>query len=149
MTSDTSIDIREVVFINPDAESGYAELPAEVGETADGTLTLLQNGRVPEHRGRWRMLKGKLGGVGEIRINDSANTFRVYLWLGCDQAIYVLDAGMKKSPTGNEIPQWQQDRLADRRNRAAQDCANHQIELGQALAHRNARREQQSRGPNQ
>lgn len=143
MTSDASIDIREVVFINPDAESGYAELPTQVGETADGALTLLQNGRVPERRGLWRMLKGKLGGVGEIRINDSANTFRVYLWLGCVQAIYVLDAGMKKSPTGNEIPQWQQDRLADRRNRAAQDCADHQAKLGQALAHRAARRGQQ------
>jgi phage-related protein len=145
MTSETSIDIREVIFINPDAESGYENLPAEVGETADGAITLLQNGRVPERKGLWRMLKGKLSGVGEIRLNDSANTFRIYLWLGCSQAVYVLDAGMKKSPTGNEIPQWQQDRLADRRNRAAQDCANHQRELGEALAHRTARREHRSR----
>ena len=145
MTSDTSIDIREVVFINPDAESGYEALPTEVGETADGALTLLQNGRVPERKGLWRMLRGKLGGVGEIRVNDSTNTFRVYLWLRCDQAIYVLDAGMKKSPTGSEIPQWQQDRLADRRERAAQDFAQHQVELDQALAHRAARRERQSR----
>ena len=145
MTSDTSIDIREVIFINPDAESGYEELPVEVGETADGVLTLLQNGRVPERKGLWRTLKGKLGGVGEIRINDSTNTFRIYLWLGCIQALYVLDAGMKKSPTGNEIPQWQQDRLADRRNRAAEDCANHQAAMDQALAHRAQRRERQSR----
>ncbi len=149
MTSDTSIDIREVIFINPNAESGYEELPAEVGETADGVLTLLQNGRIPERKGLWRTLRGKLGGVGEIRINDSTNTFRIYLWLGCDQAIYILDAGMKKSPTGNEIPQWQQDRLVERRNRATQDCANHQIELGQALAHRAVRREQQSRRSDQ
>jgi len=149
MTPDTSVDIREVIFINPDAESGYEELPAEVGETADGVLTLLQNGRVPERKGLWRMLRGKLGGVGEIRINDNTNTFRIYLWLGCDQAIYVLDAGMKKSPTQNEIPQWQQDRLTDRRNRAAEDCANHQTELGQSLAHRAARREQQSRRSDQ
>jgi phage-related protein len=148
MTSDSSIDIREVIFINPDAESGYEELPAEVGETADSALTLLQNGRVPERKGLWRMLKGKLGGIGEIRINDSTNTFRIYLWLGCDQAIYVLDAGMKKSPTGNEIPQWQQDRLADRRSRAEQDCANHQKDLDESLAQRAARREQQSRRSN-
>ncbi len=149
MTSNTSIDIREVIFINPDAESGYEELPVEVGETADGVLTLLQNGRVPERKGRWRTLRGKLGGVGEIRINDSTNTFRIYLWLGCTQAIYVLDAGMKKSPTGNEIPQWQQDRLTDRRNRAAEDCANNQAELSQPLAHRAARRGQQSRKSDQ
>jgi len=149
MTADTSIDIREVIFINPDAESGYEELPAEVGETADGVLTLLQNGRVPERKGLWRMLRGKLNGVGEIRINDNTNTFRVYLWLGCNQAIYVLDAGMKKSPTQNEIPRWQQDRLTDRRNRAAEDCANNQAELGQSLAHRAARRGQQSRRSDQ
>jgi phage-related protein len=144
MTSETSIDIREVIFINPDAENGYESLPAEVGEVADGAITLLQNGRVPERKDLWRMLKGRLSGVGEIRINANANTFRIYVWLGCKQAIYVLDAGMKKSPTGNEIPQWQQDRLADRRSRAAQDCADHQHELGQALADRAARREQQS-----
>ena len=29
MTSDTSIDVREVIFINPDAESGYDGLPAD------------------------------------------------------------------------------------------------------------------------
>jgi phage-related protein len=149
MTSDTSIDIRKVIFINPDAESGYEALPAEVSETADGTLTLLQNGRLPERKGLWRVLRGKLAGVGEIRISDSTNTFRIYVWIGCDQAIYVLDAGMKKSPTGSEIPQWQQDRLADRRNRAAQDCANHQIDLGKSLEKRAARREQQSRRSNQ
>jgi phage-related protein len=148
MTSDTSIDIREVIFINPDAESGYDGLPTAVGEVADGAMTLLQNGRLPERKGLWRMLKGKLGGIGEIRISNSTDTFRIYLWLGCDQAIYVLDAGMKKSPTGNEIPQWQQDRLVDRRSRAEQDCANHQKELGESLAHRAARREQRSRRSN-
>jgi phage-related protein len=148
MTSDTSIDIREVIFINPDAESGYEALPADVGEAADGALTLLQNGRVPERHGLWRMLKGSLSGIGEIRINESTNTFRIYLWLGCDQAIYVLDAGMKKSPTGSEIPRWQQDRLADRRSRAEQDCAARELELSQALAQRVARLEHHSRRSN-
>jgi phage-related protein len=105
-------------------------------------------GEFPERIGLWRALKGKLSGVGEIRLNENANTFRVYLWLGCHQAIYVLDAGMKKSPTGHDIPQWQQDRLLDRRNRAARDSANHQIVLDQALARRAARRTQQSRRSN-
>lgn len=140
MTSDTSIDVREVVFINPDAESGYEMLPASVGEVADGVVTLLQNGRVPERKGLWQMLKGKLRGIGEIRINDGTNTFRVYLWLGCEPAIYILDAGIKKSPTGSDIPQWQQDRLVERRVRAAQDYLDQRAELDQALADRAARR---------
>jgi phage-related protein len=148
MTSDASIDIREVIFITPDAETGYDTLPEDVGETADSAITLLQNGRVPERIGLWRALKGKLSGVGEIRINENGNTFRVYLWLGCHQAIYVLDAGVKKSPTGHDIPQWQHDRLVDRRNRADRDCANHQIVLDEALMRRAKRRAQQRRRSN-
>ena len=145
MTSDTSIDVREVNFINPDAESGYDGLPASVGEVADGAVTLLQNGQVPVRKGLWRVLKGKLRGIGEVRINDGTNTFRVYVWLGCELALYILDAGMKKLPTGSEIPQWQQDRLVDRRERAARDCTDN-ADLEQAFADRAARREQRGQG---
>lgn len=88
------------------------------------------------------MLKGKLGGIGEVRINDSTNTYRIYIWMGCEPALYVLDAGMKKSPTGHEIPQWQQDRLAARRERAAQDCTNIRADLDQAFGDRTVRRQQ-------
>ncbi len=140
MTSETSIDVREVVFINPDAESNYEGLPVSVGETADGAMTLLQNGRVPTRPGLWRTLKGKLRHLGEIRINDGSNTYRVYVWLGCDPALYILDAGMKKSPTGSEIPQWQQDRLVDRRERAIRDCADSQADLEKAFSDRALRR---------
>ena len=145
MTSDTSIDVREVIFINPDAESGYDGLPAGVGEVADGAVTLLQNGQVPARKGLWRVLKGKLRGIGEIRVNDGTNTFRIYVWLGCEPALYILDAGMKKSPTGSEIPGWQLDRLVDRRERAARDCADN-ADLEQAFADRATRREQRGQG---
>ena len=145
MTSDTSIDVREVVFINPDAESGYDGLPAGVGEVADGVVTLLQNGQAPTRKGLWRVLKGKLRGIGEVRINDGTNTFRVYVWLGCEPALHTLDAGMKKSPTGSEIPGWQQDRMVDRRERAARDCADN-ADLEQAFADRATRREQRGQG---
>jgi len=141
MTSDNSIDLREVVFINPDAESGYEGLPPLVGELADGAVTVLQNGCIPVRKGLWRALKGTLRGIGEIRINDDTNTYRVYIWLGCEPALYVLDAGMKKSPTGNEIPQWQQDRLFDRRQRAAKDCDDSRSDFDQAFYERASRRE--------
>jgi phage-related protein len=148
MTSETSIDVREVVFINPDAKSGYDSLPTEVGEIADGAVTLLQNGRIPVRKGLWRTLKGGLRGIGEIRINDGTNTYRVYVWLGCKPALYVLDAGMKKSPTGDEIPQWQQDRLVDRRGRAAKDCADNGADLDHAFADRALRRERHEQETN-
>jgi phage-related protein len=141
MTSDASIDVREVIFVNPDAERGYDELPPDVVELADGAVTALQNGRAPVRKGMWRGLRGKLAGIGEIRINNGTNTFRVYLWLGCDPALYILDAGMKKSPTGSEIPKWQQDRLADRRDRAAADCKHNHADLNQAFLERVARRD--------
>ena len=145
MTSDTSIDVREVIFINSDAESGYDGLPIGVGEVADGSVTLLQNGQVPARKGLWRVLKGKLRGIGEIRVNDGTNTFRVYVWLGCEPALYILDAGMKKSPTGSEIPHWQQDRLVDRRERAAKNCAEN-ADLERAYSDRAARRKQRGQG---
>lgn len=141
MTSDASIDVREVIFINPDAERGYDALPSGVIELSDGAVTVLQNGQVPVRKGMWRMLRGKLAGIGEIRINNGTNTFRVYVWLGCEPALYILDAGMKKSPTGSEIPQWQQDRLADRRERAATDCKHNQADLTRAFLDRAARRD--------
>lgn len=146
MTSDTSIDVREVIFINPDAESGYDGLPAAVGEVADGAVTLLQNGRVPARKGLWRTLKSKMRGIGEIRINDGTNTYRVYVWLGCEPAVYILDAGMKKSPTGDEIPQWQQDRLVDRRERAAKHCADSRTDLESAFSERASRRKRHGQG---
>lgn len=148
MTSDASIDVREVIFINSDAECGYDALPSDVIELSDGAVTALQNGHSPARKGMWRMLRGKLAGIGEIRINNGTNTFRVYVWLGCNPALYILDAGMKKSPTGSEIPQWQQDRLIDRRERAAAHCRDNQAELDQAFQKRAVQRARQDQEAN-
>lgn len=146
MTAETSIDVREVIFINPDAERSYDALPAAIGEIADGVVTLLQNGQIPALKGLWQTLKGKLRGIGEIRINEGTDTYRVYIWQGCEPALYVLDAGIKKSPTGDEIPQWQRERLADRRTRAARHCEDNKADLEQAFTERAARRQRNERG---
>lgn len=108
-------------------------------------MTLLQNGQVLVRKGLWCVFKDKLRGIGETRVNDGTNTFRVYVWLGCEPALYILDAGMKKSSTGSEIPQWQQDRLMDRRERAVRNCAEN-ADLERAFADRAARREQRGQG---
>lgn len=146
MTADSSIDVREVIFINPDAESAYAGLPPGAGEVADSIVTLLQNGQAPVRKGLWRTLKGRLRGIGEIRINDGTNTYRVYIWQGCGPALYIVDAGMKKSPTGNEIPQWQQERLVRRRDRAAQHCEDNRADLVLAFSERASQRERHKQG---
>ena len=52
---------------------------------------------------------------------------------------------MKKSPTGSEIPRWQQERLEDRRERAARNCVDN-ADLELAFLDRAARREQREQG---
>lgn len=143
MTSDVSIDIREVIFINVDARRGYDGLPEAVGETADAAITTLQNGAVPSAPGLWRSLAGNLRGLGEIRIGSGTDTYRVYVWLGCDLAVFVLDAGIKKSSTGSAIPRWQQERLLARRDRAVEFCTANAALLRTRFLQRAERRQGQ------
>lgn len=104
MSSDASIDIRALIFINRDAEESYRSLPDEVRQAADARTSAIQNNeRLP--RGWRESLKGELAGI--------------------DEVIYILDAGMKKSPHGREIPRPQVDRLLVRKKAAREDYAEH------------------------
>jgi len=52
MSSDASIDIREVVFVNRAADEAYRGLPDEVRQAADARTTAIQNHRpLPRIRG--------------------------------------------------------------------------------------------------
>jgi phage-related protein len=117
MTSNASTDVKEVIFVNQDAKAEYEALPDDVRETADARTTILQNGgRLPARQ--VRTLQGKLAGISEIRIRYDDDTYRVYFAAEFEKAIYVLDAGMKKSPNEDEIPRWQRDRLEYRMGQA-------------------------------
>ncbi|HEV2956883.1 MAG TPA: type II toxin-antitoxin system RelE/ParE family toxin [Xanthobacteraceae bacterium] len=99
----TSVDIREVVFVNAQAKHDYETMPAEVLQAADARTTAIQDHmRLP--RNQRQPLKGKLADIDEARILFDDNTYRVYYLTSFKAAIYILDAGMKKSPRGSEIP---------------------------------------------
>ena len=119
MSAWTSVDIREVVFVNEQAKHDYESMPEEVLQAADARTTAIQNHmRLP--RNQRQSLKGKLAAIDEIRILFDDNTYRVYYLTSFKAAIYILDAGIKKSPRGSEISKSQIERLIERK-RVAMD----------------------------
>jgi phage-related protein len=110
----TSVDIREVVFVNEQAKHDYQSMPAEVLQAAVARTTAIQNHmRLP--RNQRQSLRGKLADIDEVRILFDDNTYRVYYLTPFKAAIYILDAGTKKSPRGGEISKPQIERLIGRK----------------------------------
>ena len=63
-------------------------------------------------------LKGRLGGVVEIKAAVEGNAYRLYYTLKCPGTVDVLHAHKKKSTRGGKLPQTDRD-LIHRRYRAA------------------------------
>lgn len=139
MTSHASIGIREVIFINERCRIDYEALPEAVRESADQAVDALQNGRSLSRK-MHRPLKGKLAGINEIKLPYDDDTYRVYINLKCPWAIMVLDAGIKKSTEGDNIPKWQQERLETRHKKAQEYYARQDAELKADYEKREARR---------
>ena len=139
MTSDSSVDEREVIFINERCRLDYEDLPEAVGESADQALTALQNNR-PLSPKMFESLSGRLDGVDEIRVPYDKNTYRVYVYRGCPWIVMVLDAGIKKSTKGKGIPRWQIELLESRLRKAKRYCADNGEDLRRAFDRRAARR---------
>lgn len=53
----------------------------------------------------------------------------------------VLDAGIKKSTEGRNIPKWQKERLEVRFKNACEYCAEYDMDLKADYGRRKARRE--------
>jgi hypothetical protein len=70
------------------------------------------------------------------------NTYRVYVALKCQWTIMVLDAGMKKSTEGKDIPKWQKKRLETRYKKARECCAERDADLKADYDRREARRDE-------
>lgn len=140
MSSSSSIDIREVIFVNQAAEEDYRALPAEVRQSADARTSAIQNNRrLPrDHR---KSLSGKLSGIDEVRISFNGDAYRVYYIVEFEAVVYILDAGMKKSPRGGEIPQQQESRLIERGKKAREDYKNNKAVYEAAMKDRIARRD--------
>lgn len=139
MSALTSVDIREVVFVNEQAKHDYESMPAEVLQAADARTTAIQNHmRLP--RNQRQALKGKLADIDEARILFDDNTYRVYYLTPFKAAIYILDAGMKKSPRGSEISKQQVERLIERKRIAVTDYLENEKWFEARMAERLARR---------
>jgi hypothetical protein len=140
MTSEDSLDIREVIFINERCRVDYESMPVDVRESADQSIDALQNARLLPAK-LCQPLSAKLSGVTEIRLAYDDNTYRVYVTLKCPWIIMVLEAGMKKSTEGKNIPSWQRERLETRYKRAREYWTAHDAELRADYDKRKARRE--------
>jgi putative component of toxin-antitoxin plasmid stabilization module len=128
MTSEDSLDIREVIFINERCRVDYESMPIDVRESADQAIDALQNARrLPAKL--CQPLHAKLSGITEIRLPHDDNTYRVYVTLKCPWIIMVLDAGIKKSTERKNIPSWQQERLETRYKKARDYWTGHDAEL--------------------
>ena len=53
-------------------------------------------------------------GVLELKIKEDGDAYRVVYVATFEEAIYVLDAFQKKSPTGSKLPHHIQSRIRDR-----------------------------------
>ncbi|SRR6266850_806142 len=144
MTSQDSLDIREVIFINERCRVDYQAMPADVRESADQAIDALQNAR-PLPAKLFQPLHGTLAGIHAIRLRDDDNTHRVYVTLKCPWVIMVLDAGMKKSTEAKNIPKWQKERLETRYKKAREYCTEHDADLKADYDKREARREEFAR----
>lgn len=99
------------------------------------------HGAVGAADGAAGVLRGKLAGIGEIRINNGTNTFRVYVWLGCEPALYVLDAGIRSQRLEAGFRNGSRTGWLIARNRAAADCKHSHADLSQAFLERAAQRD--------
>jgi len=140
MTSDDAVDIKEVIFLSQRVEGDYLSLPGEVVEALDARVTAVQNlQRLPaKHH---RALSGNLKGIEELRVSHDNNTYRTYYLANYDEAVVLIDAGMKKSKKDGEIPAEQVARLLERKRQADQFYIENRTLLRKRYDMRRKRRE--------
>jgi phage-related protein len=90
----------------------------------------------------YQPLHDALAGIHEIRLPHDDNTYRVYVTLKCSWIVIVLDAGIKKSTEGKNIPKWQKERLEARYKKAREYCAEREGDLKADYDRRKARRDE-------
>ena len=52
--------------------------------------------------------------MAEIKISEGSDAYRVVYVAKFDEAVYVLDASQKKSPSGSRLPKNMQNRIQRR-----------------------------------
>jgi phage-related protein len=95
---------------------GAALLDVQYGDTPDGARPFGEG--LPHEI--WKIVEDADG-----------NTYRAIYTAAFPDAVYVLDAFMKKSKVGIKTPQADKDRVLARFRAAERDCARHRQRRGQ------------------
>jgi len=101
---------KRVAFVFS-AKKDLMAFPKEAMRTAGHNLDQVQRGLTPASA---KPLHGLGRGVMELKIIEDSDAYRVVYIAKFEEAIYVLDAFQKKSPTGSKLPQHIQSRIRDR-----------------------------------
>lgn len=107
---------RKPLYFHPSCEKDYMALPEGVQDDAGYNLDLVQQGKRPKTS--FGPLHGLGSGVMELRINEDTDTYRVVYVAKLSEAVFVLDAFKKKSPTGHRIPKNIEKRVQERYTQA-------------------------------
>jgi phage-related protein len=112
------------------SRKGLAALPEDVQDVFGSALLDVQYGDTPE--GARPFGEGLPHEIWKIVEDYDGNTYRAIYTAAFPEAVYVLDAFMKKSKTGIKTPQADKDRVYARFKAAQQDyLAQHRRRRGQ------------------
>lgn len=103
--------VQKPAFFFRSAREDLQAFPVAARQKAGFRLDRVQRGLTP--RG-FKPLSGIGSGVAEIKISEAGDAYRVVYVAKFEEAVYVLDAFQKKSPTGSRLPKNIQDRLRQR-----------------------------------
>jgi len=109
---------RKPLYFHPSCTKDYRALPEPVQDDAGHNLDRVQQGLQPQIS--FDALRGLGSGVMELRIREDSDTYRVVYVAKFSEAVFVLDAFKKKSPTGSKLPQNIEARIRRRYEDAQQ-----------------------------
>lgn len=107
---------RKPLYFHPSCEKDYRNLPEAVQDDAGYNLDLVQQGKRPEVS--FGPLHQLGSGVMELRLDEDTDTYRIVYVAKLSEAVFVLDAFKKKSPTGRRIPKNIKNRIQQRYDQA-------------------------------
>lgn len=103
---------------SPGALKALQALPPEVKQDVGYNLRLVQKGQDP---GWFKPLTGYGARVYELLIDHDTDTYRCIYTVRFAKAVYVIDAFMKKSKRGSEVPKEIDERIRSRLKAAEAD----------------------------
>jgi len=110
-SSESSRSRKPLRFLRA-AKRDYDALPNDVQDDAGYNLDRVQQGKNPEIS--FKPLHGLGGGIMELRLSYHTDAFRVVYVARLSEAVFVLDAFKKKSPSGNRLPRNVEERIKER-----------------------------------